>query len=156
MLNGTELVMNEWVALAESFSEAAKGSIGSKNMLALSRICRFLADSQHGQELVQAYEWPTRLELKRRDGSHPTKFLRVMGVTENRIEFCLRDDATGVERYFQPHEPHDHALERFQEVVGSIDWNRPVTGPGFGAKLKAWGRFLFVKRYGTWQARVDG
>lgn len=139
--------MDEWLRLAEGFAaRASEYPPARKNLVALSQICRFMSVSYHGQELAPTQEsGEGRLVLIRRDGSFPTKSLRVMSLAENKIEFCLRD--THVERYFHPDEPHDHAVDRFKEVVRSIDWRRPITPPTFLENLSAAWKLLFSKRY---------
>lgn len=146
----------DWISLAKQFEDYGKQETRArKNFTALAQICGFLDASRFGQDLVHCVDRPGQLVLRCRNGSHPTKFLRVMSIIDDQIEFCLRDDATNVERYFQPHEPHHHALERFKEVVGSINWAKPVSPPSPSERVLAWSRFLFVGRYGTWQSRKD-
>lgn len=139
--------MNEWLTLAEGFSsEAIRNPETGKNLIALSRICEFLSSSRYGQELAPSKESGlARLVLIRRDGSYATKCLRVRSLAENNIEFCLRDGS--VERYFHPDEPHLYALDRFQEVLRSIDWRKPVTQPTFFENLSATFKAFFSKRY---------
>jgi hypothetical protein len=141
---------DEWQRLAGKFtSSAAETPAAAGSLAALSRICDFMAGSDHGRHLQHApwERYDARLTLVRRDGSFPTKSLRVMSLADNKVEFRLHDSQTGIERYFHPDEPCDHALSRFQEVVGSIDWRRPVTRPTFWEKLSAGYKLLFDKRY---------
>src|SRR6185295_3358784 len=139
--------MDEWLKLAEEFAaHASEYQPARNNLTALSEICRFLSASSYGREFAPTQESGSgRLVLIRRDGSFPTKSLRVMSLAEDKIEFCLRD--AHVERYFHPDEPHDHALDRFKEVLQSIDWRRPVTPPTALEKLSILWKILFSRRY---------
>lgn len=138
--------MNEWVRLSEHFVAAAKDSIAGNNLRVLSEICRSLSTSDLGRLLAPTPESGSgRIVLTKRSGVCPTKTLRVMSLAEEKIEFCLRD--TGIERYFHPDEPNRYALERFQEVARSIDWDRPVMQPGLLERLSVARRALFGKRY---------
>ena len=139
--------MDEWVKLSEHFASEASSYLPAKNnLMALSDICRFLSTSDLGRELAPTAESGSgRIVLIKRNGSFPTKSLRVMSLAEEKIEFCLRD--TGIERYFHPDEPYRYALDRFKEVARSIDWRKPVTPPTFFENLSVARKALFSKRY---------
>jgi hypothetical protein len=139
--------MDQWVKLAEKFSaDALNSGRASKNLRALSDICKFMSSSPHGRELAPSDQSRSgEVILIRRDGSFPTKSLRVMSLADDKIEFCLRDG--NVERYFHPDEPNDYALDRFREVIRSIDWRKPVKPANFFENLSTTYKALFNKRY---------
>lgn len=115
-----------WKEVADRFSSSAGDDPAwLHNHTAISEICRLISDSQYGKIFkVEEVDLHSVL-LRRRDGSYPSKSLKIQAIAGNRVEFCLSDSETHAFRYY-PDIDHSEASIRFKKAIGTIDWTKPV------------------------------
>jgi hypothetical protein len=117
--------MDTWDDLARRFRELAGNDVHRLNDRTLSEICAFMS-STYSAMFKPSDTGAHAVYLQRRDGSYPSKQLKVEAITNNRLEFCLSDRDTGISHNFMPHADHATGLERFKSILAGIDWSAPV------------------------------
>lgn len=115
---------DSWVNASKLLLDTSEGQ---QNRIVLSEVCERIAQSHLSELLDIDTSWrPNKIFIKSLDSRHGTKVLKIQAIQGDKVEICLSDSATQMERCYYPHTHSSKALDRSFEIVNNLDWGQEV------------------------------